>query len=118
MDLTWGEGWGAARREALFSGVPYVHVEYSNLPFVKVLKILVVLWKKCLLKWKKQAIDAFLYERGVRDAVLLFPTDEEVDQVHIANSYTSVRCAVNFILEQSKQIGASNCNLRFRASAT
>ncbi len=36
VDLTWGEGWGAARREAMVSGVPYVHVEYSNLPFVKV----------------------------------------------------------------------------------
>ncbi len=35
----------------------------------------------------------------MRDAVLLFPTDEEVDQVHIANSYTS---AVDFILQKSR----------------
>ncbi len=35
VDLSWG-GWAAGRRAAAEGGVPYVHVEASNKPFVMV----------------------------------------------------------------------------------
>jgi ionotropic glutamate receptor len=60
IDLTWG-GWALARDTAAENGIPYVHVELSNRPFV-------------------EGIDEFLYQRQAIDAALLFESGTELDQ--------------------------------------
>eukprot|EP00095_Tigriopus_kingsejongensis_P001374 snap_masked-scaffold1253_size52701-processed-gene-0.2 protein:Tk01374 transcript:snap_masked-scaffold1253_size52701-processed-gene-0.2-mRNA-1 annotation:"ionotropic receptor 8a" len=69
VDLSWS-GWSAAKQRAQENGIPYLHVEASNQPFVK-------------------AIDDFLYQRSAIDAALLFETEVELDQslYHIIGHY-------------------------------
>ena len=69
VDMSWG-GWEAVYNLAHMNGVPYVHVEASNKPFV-------------------MAIDDFLYKRDAIDAALLFESESELDQslYHIIGNY-------------------------------
>lgn len=69
VDLSWS-GWEALYHLAHLNGIPYVHVEASNKPFV-------------------MAIDDFLYKRDAIDAALLFESESELDQslYHIIGNY-------------------------------
>lgn len=70
IDLSWGNGWDAARLIANDLGMPYLRVQVSNAPFL-------------------QAADDFFTERDANDVTLIFQTENELEQglYHVAGHY-------------------------------
>lgn len=70
VDLSWGNGWDAARIIANDVDMPYLRIEVSNAPFL-------------------QAADNFFTKRKANDVTLIFQSENELEQglYHVAGNY-------------------------------